>query len=339
MKFVDVKLTDTLDAFDLPEWRTLLKLDPNRHIFATPEWHRVWWEEFGAGKKLFVLTFLDPEPVGLAALMLDLPEEGGRLRFVGGDDLTDYLGPLSLGGEHHPAMAEALLTYLRDEIPGWSFLDAKCIPVSSGFSESLAEAAGRLGMGFAMRQEEVTAVLQLPDSFETYFERLPTKQRHELRRKLRRFEQAASGAKVSTADGRNLTIDIASFIGLHRGSEGMKGKFMGPNRASFFSRVAQAFQALGLLSLDFLEAGGERIASTFSFTHEKTFYLYNSAYEPSARGLSPGLVLAARLIERCIDRGFGRFDFLRGRERYKFDLGAQVLPLSSVMVTRTPDGD
>ena len=35
-------------CFELPHWRELLARDPNTHIFATPEWNRIWWDEFGA---------------------------------------------------------------------------------------------------------------------------------------------------------------------------------------------------------------------------------------------------------------------------------------------------
>jgi CelD/BcsL family acetyltransferase involved in cellulose biosynthesis len=48
-------------------------------------------------------------------------------------------------------------------------------------------------------------------------------------------------------------------------------------------------------------------------------------------------MIAVLLIRRCIEQGMQRFDFLRGTERYKFDLGAERLPLHAVKITR-PDG-
>lgn len=327
---MDVERFETPEAFDLPQWRDVLAADPTRHVFSTPEWHRVWWEEFGAGKKLFVLTFLDPHPVGLAALTLDDTEAGGGLRFLGGDDLTDYMGPLSAGPAHLPAIADALVRYVLEEIDGWSVFDARCLPVPFGFAEWLAEAADRHRVRFEIDQHEMTAVLALPDSFDTYLEGLDAKDRHEVRRKLRRLDRELSGADVSTADASSLEADLKSFIDLHRGSEGLKGKFMAPERQTFFARIARAFQPLGWLSLNFLEANGRRAASTFGYDFEGTYSLYNSAYEREFRPLSPGLVLVVRLIERCIARGIRRFDFLRGEERYKFQLGAQALPLHAV---------
>jgi len=44
------------------------------------------------------------------------------------------------------------------------------------------------------------------------------------------------------------------------------------------------------------------------------------------------------LLRRCLERGMRRFDFLRGTERYKFDLGAERLPLHAVKITRPDAG-
>lgn len=331
---MDVKVTDTPDAFDLPEWRELLAADPDRHVFATPEWCRVWWEEFGAGRRLLVLTFLDPGPVGLAPLMVEETAAGTHVAFLGDDDLTDYQGPVAAGHDRLPAIADALVRYVRDELPRWDVFEGHCLPVPFGFAEWLVEAADRLGLDFEIEQNEMTAVLAIPGSFDAYVEALPPKRRHELRRKMRRFDREVPGARLRTADAASLEADLGVFVDLHRGSEGLKGKFMAPERAGFFGRLARAFDPAGMLSLDFLDAGGRSLASTFSFRYDRTFYLYNSAYEHVWRAASPGLVLVARLIERCIGEGYGRFDFLRGRERYKFDLGADALPLHRVRIRR-----
>ena len=345
-RLLEVNLTEGPQGFDLPEWQALLDGDPFRHIFATPEWSRVWWEEFGkdpAGtKRLLVLTFLDPDPIGLAPLVLDPmgPDpSGGTLSFLGGDDLTDYMGPISLGHERQPAIAEALLTYALERIPGWSCFDARCLPVPFGFAEWLVEAADRLGLPFKVDEHEMTAVLALPDSFDAYLQQLGNRRRHELRRKLRRFDEAAPGAQVTAARPETLDADLESFFELHRRSQGEKGRFMGPERAGFFARIARTFEPLGWLSLDFLEVDGVRVAATFSFVYSGVFYLYNSAFDASWGAQSPGIVLVVRLIRRAIEQGIRRFDFLRGTERYKFDLGAERLPLHAVQIACPPGSD
>lgn len=331
---MDVRRVEAPEAFDLADWRKILSSDPTRHIFATPQWSRLWWEAFGKGMETFALTFHDPDPVGLAAFTIDDTAEGRRLRFLGGDDLTDYLGPVIAGDEHRPAVAEALLTHLRDKSEDWSYFDAKSLPVPFGFSEWLVEAADRLGMPFDLDLHELTAVLALPSSFEEYMDRLGRKERHELARKMRRFERELPGAVLNRASEEDLETELASFVDLHRRSHGPKGAFMLPDRASFFERVAKEFQATGLLSLDSLKVDGRTVAATFSFEFDGVFYLYNSAYDSELKAVSPGLILVAKLIERSIEGGLRRFDFLRGRERYKYDLGAEALPLHSILIRR-----
>ena len=232
-------------------------------------------------------------------------------------------------------MAQALLTYVRDKLGDWSYSDAKSMPVPFGFSEWLIEAADRLGVLSRLELHELTAVLALPSSFDEYLGGLPRKQRHELSRKMRRFDRELPGAVLKRSSASDLEADLNSFFELHRGSQGRKGEFMSPARARFFERVAGAFVEKGELSLDSLQADGRMVAATFSFEYEGVFYLYNSAYDPNLKSVSPGLILVARLIEQSIEKGLRRFDFLRGRERYKYDLGAEALPLHSILVRRS----
>jgi CelD/BcsL family acetyltransferase involved in cellulose biosynthesis len=192
--------------------------------------------------------------------------------------------------------------------------------------------ADRRGFDITLKQEETTTVLVLPSSWEDYESSLESKQRHELRRKRRRLAREHPDAEVRSATEETLEADLKTFVEMHRGAEGMKGHFMRPDIATFFERMAHVFMPLGWLRLDLLEIGGIAVAATFGFQLERTFYLYNSAYEPEARRLSPGLVLVSELVKRAIDEGREQFDFLRGPERYKYQLGAQALPLNNIRI-------
>lgn len=331
---MEIKLTEGPAALELSEWSALHEVDPYRNVFSSPEWGRVWWEEFGEGKDLLGLSFCNPDPVGLILLMVDETNRGRRLRLLGGDDLTDYLGPVVADPSFLPDLTQALVEFLGAS-EGWDYFDAKSLPVPFGFAEWLVEAADRQGFDFTISQDEVSAVIALPGSFDHYQRSLSKKRRHELRRKLRRVDREVGTSRLATADQDTLEIDVKRFIEMHRLSEGEKGRFMNPQRARFFSKVAKIFSQADMLSLDFLEADGEAIAATFSFRFERSLYIYNSAYSPDHKRLSPGLVLAARLVERSIEEKFRVVDFLSGRERYKFDLGAVALPMHTVQIRRS----
>jgi hypothetical protein len=266
---------------------------------------------------------------------LYLKEDGSKhvLRFLGGIDLTDYLGPIC-GLDDRDDVAAALVGWLAETDVDWDEFDAHNMPVPFGFAEFLVDHIDRRGFGWMLDQEETSAVLALPSEWDAYLDGLSAKDRHELKRKLRRIEREHPDAILRTATEESLDGDLKMFVDMHRGTEGMKGHFMRPEIATFFERVARTFMPLGWLRLDFIEIAGRPIATTFGFELGSTFYLYNSAYEPEAGRLAPGLVLVAHLVRSCIERGYGYVDFLRGPERYKYQLGAQPLPLNIVRVLR-----
>ncbi len=331
---LDVRVHSDEECFKLPEWRELLARDPNRHLFATPEWNRLWWEEFGRDKSLFVLTMHRGDDVAAIVPLYRKQEESRRiLRFNGGIDLTDYLGPIcSL--QDRDAVAEALVGWLTETEVQWDEFDAHNMPVPLGFAEFLVDRADRADFKFKLAQEETTAVLLLPDDWDTYLETLDSKERHELRRKRRRMGRDHPDARLRTASPESLDADLDRFVEMHKSAEGRKGRFMGRRVESFFKRIASVFMPLGWLRLDTLEVANRAIASTFSFRFDKTMYLYNSAYEPTAARLSPGYLLVSYLVESTIESGLKQFDFLRGPERYKYQFGARPLPLNNVRVIR-----
>jgi CelD/BcsL family acetyltransferase involved in cellulose biosynthesis len=331
---LDVNFDSDERCFELPQWQEALRRDPNRHIFVTPEWNRLWWEEFGAGKDLFLLTMTRAEQV-VAVVPLYRKHEGQTkiLRFLGGIDLTDYLGPICAADDRDEVAAKFTDWLLATDV-AWDEFDAHNMPVPLRFADLLVDHADRRGLDFTIEQEETTAILLLPESWESYLSELGSKERHELKRKRRRLEREHPDVRVRETTDETLDVDLKTFVEMHRGAEGMKGHFMRPEVATFFERVAHAFMPAGWLRLDLLEVAGRPLASTFSFEHDEHFYLYNSAYELELGRLSPGLVLVSELLSRAIEGHIRVFDFLRGPERYKYQLGAQPVPLNNVRIRR-----
>ncbi|MEA3510654.1 MAG: GNAT family N-acetyltransferase, partial [Actinomycetota bacterium] len=83
-------------------------------------------------------------------------------------------------------------------------------------------------------------------------------------------------------------------------------------------------------AVDLLSVAGTPVAAAFVFTDTDALYLYNSSYAEDASDTSPGIVLLTSMIERSIDDGVRRFDFLKGDEQYKYRLGAIDRPLTVV---------
>lgn len=226
---------------------------------------------------------------------------------LGGQDVADRLDGLG--------RSEGFWEALRQEAEGW---DA---PLSF---PNLAPDAYALQHRHDEDKLEVTdqsPYVTLSGGFEGYLAGLSKKQRHELRRKMRRAERlCAHGLHVRHDD------DVETFLRLHRLSSSDKADFMAGSEP-FFRDLTQALRQADMLRLSTLYDGEIPLASMYQICFANVVHLYNSGYDPQHSALAPGLVLLGYCIKRaCLDH-FAEFDFLRGTERYKYDLGGVDRPV------------
>jgi CelD/BcsL family acetyltransferase involved in cellulose biosynthesis len=171
-------------------------------------------------------------------------------------------------------------------------------------------------------QHETAAVLNLPSSYEDWLASIGKKERHEVRRKRRRF--VAEFGEIEIVPHGSEAIDM--FSAMHRTSQGDKGMFMTSEMQSYFEDLLDT----GGATIHTLMCDGIPRANAFGFEVDEGYYYYNSAYDMDASMASPGIVLLASMIEDQIARGARVFDFLKGDERYKFKHGASPRPLYAV---------
>lgn len=238
-----------------------------------------------------------------------------HLELAGRSNLTDYHSPLGPGGAE--AVAQAL-----SELPIRTFRFDSLPQEARAAVESGVETAGA---EFSTSEDEVSAVLSLPDSYDEWLASISKKERHEVRRKRRRFE-AEFGEITIVQHGADA---INMFCAMHRTAQGEKGSFMSGSMQRFFEDLLEYAGA----TIHTLECDGVPRANAFGFETDEGYFYYNSAYDPDAAMASPGIVLLASMIEAQIERGARVFDFLKGDERYKFKHGAQPRPLFVVTGT------
>jgi CelD/BcsL family acetyltransferase involved in cellulose biosynthesis len=99
-------------------------------------------------------------------------------------------------------------------------------------------------------------------------------------------------------------------------------------------RMVAAMAAEDRIELVFLTLGGVRTAAVLCFREPEETLLYNSGYDPAYAYLSVGLLSKALALRKAIEEGKKRFDFLRGPEPYKYDLGARDLAVYRCTVRR-----
>ncbi|HLT96218.1 MAG TPA: GNAT family N-acetyltransferase [Acidimicrobiia bacterium] len=254
----------------------------------------------------------EPLPVVSDDAFLALRRVGGEICFAGDADVTDYHTPFGEG-------AEDLIARFAHESLGGSRLVLDSLPEEA--AKPLVAGLTAAGCSVSTRIHEVTAVLDLPDTFDDYLTAIGKKERHELRRKRRRYERLVAPIDHVTFRGSDWAMD--EFVRLHRLSEGEKGRFMSEDRADFF----RSLFTLEGWRLDALMVSDGCAAMVFGYSDPSGYYLYNSAFDPEHSEGSPGVVLLGSMIEQAIAEGMPRFDFLKGDEGYKFRLGARRRPL------------
>lgn len=168
--------------------------------------------------------------------------------------------------------------------------------------------------------------IDLPKSWDEYLLSLERDDRHELRRKIRRLEKA--GAFRVCHEGE--PSDIDEFLRLMSLSNDKKRDFLSTKMRSFFQDIFTTFWPREMIYLCFLKLNGVNIAASLLFDFKRDILLYNSGFDPQYAILSPGFLLKAFLIKNAIEEKKKRFDFLRGNERYKYDLGGKEQKLYTI---------
>ncbi len=306
--------------------------------FLRPNWMRIWWEHHGQGRRLLLMGVWDDggRLVGLAPLCAGASRPG-HLEWVGGEDLCDFLDFLVWKGMEGLVLG-ALDRALRRVTGREGALVLHSIPEDSA---TLAEVNPMLQEGWDVEisLEDSSPWVSLPGGWEAFLSSLPAKARHELRRKLGKIQRELAPQFVVLERAQEWETAMECFFRLHKLSQVQKARFMTPERERFFREMAWAFFEEGSLRVTWLEVRGEPIASALSFVYGDTWGLYNSGYDPAYRDLSPGIVLVAHTIQRAMDEGLKSYDFLRGRERYKYDLGGRDRALYSLRLTPRLDGE
>ncbi len=311
-----------------PAWNGLLSGSHTDVPFLTWQFQTTWWRLLGQGP-LHLLGVQDSagEWAGLLPLYETASPAGPVRRLVGGLEVADYLDVIARRG-HEEAVWKALLGALgRGE---WRALDLRPIPAASPTATLVPTLARAAGLACRVEREERCPVIELPGSWEAYLAGLSGKDRHELRRKLRRAEAARPRVESARTPAAMAAL-LDSFLALHRKSKAGKARFMDDRMAGFFCEVAAALAGKGWAALWLLWLEDRPAAALFCLEYGGTVGLYNSGFDPAARALSPGVILIARTIEDAIARGFRRYDFLRGDEPYKYGFGA--LPTDVLRVT------
>lgn len=301
------------------EWLALLPNATTNTLFQTPQFLATWWKTLGFGT-LNIVTFRTEKNqlVGLAPFFVQPTSEGKKqLCMVGCVNVSDYLDVV-VHSEFQTEVFETLGNVINTQIE-WDEIFWCSIPEHSPTRLFLKNL-------FSQTQEtiqDVSPYIELPQTWDDYLSSLERKQRHEVKRKLRRLEELPYQVQLITNES-DAQQAVEEFIALHKASSAEKRDFWNEAHLVFFRELVPAAAKLRWLRLFFLEIKEKKVAAMLIFDYNNIYNLYNSGFIPDVyREIGTGTVLTALTIKHAIEAKKILYDFLRGDEPYKFRLGGK----------------
>ena len=358
---------------DIPRetWDAVAARTPWATPFSGWAFQRAWWDAYGANahEETLVLFAADDlagaDPVAIVPLMHRHevePEDAlthTKMRhghdvaltpvpatatavFFGASYHADYATLLAAPADL-PAVAEALVGLPRraaDRRP-WDVVDLRRLRCGDPAADALAAAFGAREMAegwtLNVEREDVCPVVTLPTDadMDAYLATLGKKERHEIRRKVRRAEAVG---EVRLDDSPDPLADLEAFIDLHQKRWGADGLFPAtPGGAQSRVLVRRLFELHGPdgpLRLTFLSVGGRRIASGIHFETAGRLPVLQRRRRPGCARPFARRPDGLCLRRRALATGRRRLDFLRGDEGYKYEWGAVDEPIQRLLVRR-----
>lgn len=314
-----------------PDWNTLVQESITNTPFQRLAYQQSWWQHLGPGN-LYTVSVRDENDglVGIGSFYL-IDE---TLYFNGCVEETDYLDLIATP-EHAETVWEIVLDCLNSgDLPQWNTLDLCNVPDASPTRDILPRLAQSRGFHFSTEVHEVCPIIPLSETFDDYLAGLDKKQRHEVRRKMRRAAEA--GLEIQTI-GRedHIVTAVNNFLVLLEKSHPDKAEWLNEERVAHFHQIAAAGQADDTLQLMFAVMEGRQAAALFNYDYNGRVWVYNSGFDPEAFShLSAGVILTAKAIEKAIENGRTAFDFLRGDETYKYRFGAEDTTVHRIVLER-----
>ena len=309
-------------------WDQVFKKSSNPTVFLTSWWNEAWHKYIDNHASIEIIEIYENEHlIGIAPLSI----KDKTITFIGDKDLYDYRDFIVIEGKE-VIFFEQLYNHLNKL--SWDSIELNSIPVNSPtlcYLPSIFEVEKNKVELFS---ENSTPTLLLPENWDEYLSKLSKKNRHELKRKIKRLE-SQTNYQIHICKGKEIHEScLQHFITLHKLSSEEKFDFWNPGREMFFKNISEQLICNEMLILHSLILDNKSVATNFILKSEESFLLYNSGFDPSFSQYSVGLLNTAFAIKYAISSGQKEFNFLKGKEKYKYHLGAEDVDIFTVTIRK-----
>ena len=323
---MNFKLHRDFSEIDSLTWNKLVEQSIADTPFSRYEYLSEWWKTLGGGEwnsveLVLVSAYENDQLVGIAPLFIAEYDGQQAVLLVGSIEISDYLD-LIVREADLPLFLSGLIDFLASSLAGnWSALDWYNLPDNSLTLPALKAESERRGWNYHEEIYRPTPRIALSGSFDDYLSRIDKKQRHEIKRKMRRAAESDLNVRFVLIDqSADIEKEMNTFFDLMT-QDPSKANFLHPAMREQMSVTIRAAFDQNYLWLSFLEVDGVKVASSLNFDYKNKLYGYNSGVSRTHMELSPGWVLLGHVIQWCCENGRHEFDFMRGDEDYKYRFG------------------
>lgn len=323
---MDFKLHKDFSEIDPATWNALVEQSIADTPFSRYEYLAEWWQTLGGGEwknaeLVLVSATENDQLIGIAPLFIAEYENRQALLLIGSIEVSDYLDLIVREADLSSFLSE-LIDFLASSLAGnWSAIDWYNLPDDSLSLAALKAEAEKRGWNYHEEIYRPTPRIALNGSFEDYLSKIDKKQRHEIKRKMRRAAESDLNVRFQiVSKDADIEPEMATFFHLME-QDSNKANFLHPTMREQMSVTIRAAHAQGYLWLSFLEVDGFKVAASLNFDYKNKLWGYNSGVSRAHMELSPGWVLLGHVIQWCCENGRHEFDFMRGDEDYKYRFG------------------
>jgi CelD/BcsL family acetyltransferase involved in cellulose biosynthesis len=248
--------------------------------FSRYEYLSGWWQTLGGGEwkseELVLVSAMENDQlIGIAPLFIAEYDGQQALMLVGSIEISDYLD-LIVRTEDLPRFLSGLLDFLVSASSGnWSAIDWYNLTDASPTLAALKAEAERRSWSHHEEIYRPTPRIPLNGSFEEYLSHLDKKQRHEIRRKMRRAAESEKNVRFYVVNGaENIDSEMNTFFDLMVQAPD-KANFLHPVMREQMTMTIRNAHAQGYLWLAFLEVAGTKTAASLNFDYKNKLWGYN----------------------------------------------------------------
>jgi CelD/BcsL family acetyltransferase involved in cellulose biosynthesis len=337
MEKLAVQRVDDPSAFaDLrEEWNELLAASRADCLFLTWEWLHTWWKYLAGRRRLYLQLLRCGRELAAIAPLVQRPPAWRRLipfralEFLGtGIVGSDYLDVIVRSGREQDsldALADALAATRLT-------LEFGHVRRSVSFVAPLTQRLTARGWSESEAPAGVCPVIDLVGrSWESYLASLSSAHRYNFQRRLKNLERRFNTRLelVHTDAERRAALEALVALHTHRwDTRGGSEVFGSAALLAFHDEMSRLALERGWLRLFVLRLDGKPAAVLYGYRYGRTFYFYQSGFDPALAKESVGLVTMGLTIRHAITEGAAEYDLLHGVEPYKLHWVPEVRELA-----------